>query len=87
MMVENFPCGTYAAYQRHRRRSEDACDPCKAANAARSREARADPEFARNETLRNNARIRALWRLAAEYPKRYHQLSTEELSKITFPEG
>lgn len=31
------PCGTWAAYRRHRRRGEDACEPCQEAQRARSR--------------------------------------------------
>lgn len=31
------PCGTQAAYQRHRRNGEDACDRCRAAHAASRR--------------------------------------------------
>jgi hypothetical protein len=36
------PCGTLAAYRRHLRHGEEACQPCKDANAARSREYRKD---------------------------------------------
>ena len=32
------PCGTRAAYIRHRKRGEEPCDPCKDANNADSRE-------------------------------------------------
>ena len=35
------PCGTHAAYVRHRARGEEACPPCKRANAERSRAIRA----------------------------------------------
>jgi hypothetical protein len=28
------PCGTYAAYQRHRRQNEEICEPCRAAKRA-----------------------------------------------------
>ena len=31
------PCGTRAAYVRHRRHGEEPCEPCKLANAATSR--------------------------------------------------
>jgi hypothetical protein len=31
------PCGTPAAYDRHRRNGEDACDPCRLANTEQSR--------------------------------------------------
>jgi hypothetical protein len=36
------PCGTWQAYRRHRRHGEEACQPCKDANAARSRNYRKD---------------------------------------------
>ncbi len=32
------PCGTRAAYERHRARSEQPCDPCRVAQAAYDRE-------------------------------------------------
>lgn len=32
------PCGTPAAYRRHKRRGEDPCDPCKAAWSAKQHE-------------------------------------------------
>lgn len=38
--------GTDAGYQRHRRRREPPCDPCKAANAARRRRHRAAEQMA-----------------------------------------
>lgn len=86
-MTEEFPCGTYPAYQRHRRRHEPACDACKEANAERSRKLRSDPAVMQEQYARNNARIKALWRLSHEYPERFRQLVLEELTKLTFPEG
>lgn len=80
------PCGTYGAYQRHRRKKEPVDEACRAANRDRARERRTDPELCAEDTARNAARIRALRRLAHEYPERYRQLATEELSKLTFPE-
>lgn len=32
MSDEREPCGTHAAYVRHRATGEDACEPCKVAN-------------------------------------------------------
>ena len=36
------PCGTRAAYTRHKRRSEDPCGPCEEANRADARRRRKD---------------------------------------------
>lgn len=35
------PCGSVGAYQRHKRRGENPCDACRAANAGYHRERRA----------------------------------------------
>src|SRR6185295_15736236 len=85
-MNKLFPCGTHAAYQRHRRNGEPACVECLAANAEYTRQIRTDPAIVRDQMQRSNARIKALRRLAQEYPERYQQLATEELTKLTFPE-
>jgi hypothetical protein len=34
------PCGTVAGYRRHRKAGEDACQPCKDANAEKARNRR-----------------------------------------------
>jgi len=81
--AESNPCGTVAAYQRHRRRGEAACGLCAEANRQKSRARRADPELRVEEVARNLARTRALWRLANEYPERFRALSTDELLKIS----
>jgi hypothetical protein len=36
------PCGTFAGYQRHRRRDEPVCDACREAARLRSAQQRAD---------------------------------------------
>lgn len=75
-------CGTPAAYQRHRRKGEEACEPCKAANRAYQAQYRAaNPGRSQAETRKHAARQRALWRLKLEYPRRFHQLFKEELAK------
>jgi hypothetical protein len=33
-VAELQPCGTYGAYQRHKLRKEEACEPCKRAHSA-----------------------------------------------------
>lgn len=65
------PCGTEAAYQRHRRRGEEPCEPCKQA----AREVR----YPRSG-IYQRARIRALGQLGREYRARYLELLDEELA-------
>ena len=72
------PCGTYAAYQRHKKLGETPCQPCKDANAAHQRQWRSDPDNHARTQAANNARHRALQRLADEYPKRFLELLNEE---------
>lgn len=75
-------CGSRAGYERHRRAKEDACRACRDAYAAWYREYRADnPDQRERELMRNAARGRAVWRLAAEYPERFRQLANEELRR------
>jgi hypothetical protein len=79
--LERYPCGTDAAAQRHRRRGERPCDACLAAQAKRGRDRRDDPDVRADEFHRNNARSRAVWRLAAEYPDRFRELFIEEVRR------
>jgi len=75
-------CGTHAAYQRHLRKGEQACEPCKAANRAYQAKYRAaNPGKRHVETRKHAARQRAVWRLRLEYPTRYARLYSEELRK------
>lgn len=52
------PCGTPAAYQRHRKNGEEACDACKSANTAymRSLRDRRSPLTPAEKARRNRAR-------------------------------
>lgn len=84
--MELLPCGTTAAYKRHLRKGEPACPACLEANNNKSKLRRTNPESAKEDYQRNNARLRALWRLSHEYPERFRQLCIEELTKLTFPE-
>jgi hypothetical protein len=68
MARELKPCGTIAAYQRHRRHGEDPCEPCREANRAHSGPA----------TRARNAAVR---RLIDIYPDVFDALFTEELAK------
>jgi hypothetical protein len=83
------PCGTDAAWQRHRRHDEEPCDPCKAARAATQavyNQARyADPVRTAKVHADARARSRAQARLAAEYPARFAGLLVEELAREATP--
>jgi hypothetical protein len=74
--------GTYRGYQQHRRRGEETCPPCRAANTAYHQEWRTgQPEEAkRNAAVRKAARLRALESLARKYPDEYVELLARELS-------
>lgn len=75
-------CGTYKGYQRHRRRDEQACQPCLDANAARNRNRRANDSAARvADAALSSARGRAFRRLAREFPDRWRELFAEERAR------
>ncbi|HTI26229.1 MAG TPA: hypothetical protein VL652_34890 [Kutzneria sp.] len=68
--------GTWAGYQRHWRRGEQACPDCLEAHRIKNLEVSrsADPQT-RERNLRMKAAYgRALRRLAAEYPERFSEL-------------
>lgn len=73
-------CGTSAGYQRHYRRGEAACAPCRKARAEKQALRRRDPAVRADESSRAAARSRALWRLADEHPDRFRELFIEEVS-------
>lgn len=75
----NTTCGTYGGYQRHKRQGTQPCWSCIEANRAYTAQWRANPERREREKRRENARKRALWRLAQEYPARFRQLVAEEM--------
>lgn len=76
------PCGTYAAYQRHRKNGETPCAKCRAANAQYMRWLRETSPTARaKNTERVAARDRALVRLKAMHPGLYRALYTEEMGR------
>lgn len=76
-------CGTYGGYQYHKKNGDPFCEPCRKANAAYSRELRKRSPRAANYTrLTNNARSRALWRLADEFHDRFQSLYLEELAEL-----
>lgn len=75
------PCGTYAAYRRHRHRGEEPCGPCRAAAqsraAGRYERVRLDDRWRVEMLDRQRARRRARAALVAEYPGVYARLLAE----------
>lgn len=75
------PCGTEAAYQRHRKRGEPTCRPCKDAHNEHRRESlrrlREEPR-----TGHDRATKAALEALARMHPKDFQVLYARALSRI-----
>lgn len=71
--------GTRAGAVAHRKDGETPCDPCRKGEAAYMRELRKRPDIRENERRRNNARTRALWRLADEHPDEFRRLYLAEI--------
>lgn len=63
------PCGTYAAWQRHKRRQEKPCEACAAARAQYLRQRYRDPGWAMRR-----AREDALEALAHRHPEEFRRL-------------
>lgn len=71
--------GTYLGYQAHKRHQTEPCDQCRAANAANMRERRKqNPALIAWQTRTQEARRRALVRLAALHPSQFEALYAEE---------
>jgi hypothetical protein len=71
--------GAYSGYQKHVRRGEAPCTPCRNANAAYHAQRRlSDPVARPNDRWWNNTRSAALEQLAAEHMARF----TEILNQI-----
>lgn len=60
------PCGTDAAYQRHKKRGEEACDPCKDAHAIRLAQYRGSEHTGR----RNNKPVCGTYSGAIQHRKK-----------------
>ena len=73
-------CGTYAGYQRHARRRENACDECKAAARDYMRDFRSRPGNREREREGNRAATRALWALANRHEAEYRALYAQQLA-------
>jgi hypothetical protein len=72
-------CGSYSGYQRHRRRGQQPCEPCREASRVYMAGLRARrPDLRKREASESKARSRALWRLAHEHPARFLELVEEE---------
>ena len=73
-------CGTYAAYQQHRKRGEAACQACRAAGTAYMREyrARKAPGAIEAQTA-GRATSRALWRLRQMHWADFELLFADEM--------
>jgi hypothetical protein len=60
------------------------CDGCRQANREYQRRYRAErPDVRQQEAADNRARLRALRRLAEEFPDRFRQLVVEEVIKAS----
>jgi hypothetical protein len=73
-------CGTYGGYQRHHRRGEKPCDPCRDAATAYNRDRRKRlPHSYRREYAYAKAQTRAAWRLVDRHRDEFRELVKEEL--------
>lgn len=77
------PCGTYGAWQRHRKKGETPCEPCHQAKLAYQRaygKIVRRPLTERRKAL-IRARRRAMTALAARYPEAFRALLEKEKAK------
>lgn len=70
------PCGTRAAYERHRRHGEKPCDACRKANAEMTHENYLTDKY--GFRTRQRAFIRALTRLGQRHEAQRRELQTKE---------
>lgn len=71
--------GTYAGFMRHYRRKETPCEPCRQArNTYMARYRESHPDAYDYDKRMTNARSRALWRLAKQYPQEFRKFFDEE---------
>ncbi len=74
-------CGTYAGAQVHRRQGEPNCDDCRRAHAAYIAKWRKQrPDLHAENVATQNARERALRRLAQMHPRDLRRLYLEEMA-------
>lgn len=75
-------CGTYGAYQRHRRNREDPCEECRVAAVTYHRDLRQKSATARaNSNRQSRVQSRALHRLRQKYPAEFRAFFMEELQR------
>ena len=83
MTTDTGKCGTDAGFQRHYRRKEQACEPCRQARAdkQKARKLSASPSDREKSKALDRARTKALTRLSKKFPADYLELLTEEAEK------
>lgn len=72
-------CGTRAGYERHRRRKEQACEPCLAANRAYAAEYLSRPEQAAMRKVRSAAWAAAKEQLKQRHPEEFREIHQAEM--------
>ena len=75
------PCGTVAAYRRHRKNNEEPCDPCREANATVQRERRDAKKAEKNKRFADEFRdVKA--RMESDTPLGSSRLSDLERQRV-----
>lgn len=76
-------CGTYKAYQRHRKQGTEVDEACRVAKNDYASELRnKNPNLRRRQLAYSTARSRALERLAKAHRKEFAQLLKQERAQI-----
>jgi hypothetical protein len=76
------PCGTKAAYNRHKKYGEEPCDACRQANRAHNQAQYAtSPERRLKQIAHAKAQGRARSRLVRRHLAEYRELYAEELAR------
>lgn len=76
------PHGTTGAYQRHRKRGEEPCDDCRAAQATYMRELRRNPNVREADRAQAKAYKAAESRLRERHRAEFDALYAEELAAV-----
>ena len=75
-------CGTYAGVSAHNRDKTPMCDACKHARKMYIRRRRTDDGIRAAERALNNARSRALWKLADRHRGEFDNLIKAEMTPM-----
>lgn len=75
------PCGTVAAYRRHRKNNEEPCDPCREANATVQRERRDAKKAEKNKRFADEFRDVKV-RMESDTPLGSSRLSDLERQRV-----